>query len=238
MLKGLARRASKVDLLRQVAACILAGDYDRIKEVLGRALDAGLPPNRIIAEGLIAGMDVVGKRFKAGEMFIPEVLASARAMHVGLEMLRPMVAEGERSHCGVLVLGTVKGDIHDIGKNLVAMMMEGAGFEVVDLGVDVPVDRFIGAVKERRPDILGMSALLTTTMGAMSEVIEALKREGLREQVIVLVGGAPVSAEFARQIGADGYAPDAASATELAKELVARRKLGAETGAGVPVTGQ
>lgn len=217
-------RGEEMDLLDRVAECVLKGDFQGIEPLLRQAVDAGMSPNRIISDGLVLGMEMVGKRFKAGDMFIPEVLASARAMHTGLAFLKPLLGQGcQPTACGTVILGTVKGDLHDIGKNLVAMMLEGVGFQIIDLGVDVATDRFLNAVREYKPDILAMSALLTTTMGAMREAIEALKREGLRDEVVVMVGGAPVNAEFASQIGADGYAPDAASAAELAKALVARR---------------
>ncbi|MDK2986131.1 MAG: hypothetical protein PWQ96_1775, partial [Clostridia bacterium] len=185
-----------------------------------KAIDEGVEAIDIINEGLIPGMTVVGTRFKAGEMFVPEVLMSARAMQGGMELVKPLIADTDMPSAGTVVLGTVKGDLHDIGKNLVGMMMESAGFKVINMGVDVSAEKFVEAVKEHKPQVVALSALLTTTMLAMKDVIELLKEEGLRDDVKVLVGGAPVSQDFADEIGADGYAPDAASATDLVKSLL------------------
>ena len=168
-------------------------------------------------------MDVVGREYEEGERYIPEMLISAEAMKAAMEVLRPKLVETGAKPRGKVVIGTVEGDLHDIGKNLVAMMLEGAGFEVIDLGVEVTAKQFVHAVGEHKPDILGMSALITTTMVHMPEVIEALKQTGLRNKVKVMVGGAPITQEYADEIGADGYAPDAASAVELAKRLVGER---------------
>jgi 5-methyltetrahydrofolate--homocysteine methyltransferase len=167
---------------------------------------------------------VVGEKFKNGEYFVPEVLVAARAMKAAMELLRPLLAASDVEPIGTVVIGTVRGDLHDIGKNLVAMMLEGAGFRVVDLGVDVPAEKFIEAAREHNAEIVGMSALLTTTMTYMPEVIKALEAEGIRNRVKVIVGGAPVTQEWADQIGADGYAPDAASAVDKCKELLAQLK--------------
>lgn len=204
----------------QLADLVLKGDQPQVEQVTRQLLEAGEDPLQIINEGLIAGITEVGVRFKQGELFVPEMMRSARAMKAGIEILKPAIAGSDIPSAGKVVMGTVKGDLHDIGKNLVIMMLESSGFNVVDLGIDVSVDKFVAAVKEHRPQIVGMSALLTTTMPVMKQVIDALARENLRDQVKVLVGGAPVSAEFAREIGADGYSPDAASAAELCKQMV------------------
>jgi 5-methyltetrahydrofolate--homocysteine methyltransferase len=178
-----------------------------------------MAPDEILQGGLIAGMDEVGKDFKAGDLFVPEVLIAARAMHAGMDILRPLLAEGEVPTAGRYVIGTVKGDLHDIGKNLVKMMLEGAGFQTVDLGTDVSAEDFIAAVREHQPRLMGMSALLTTTMVQMKAIIEALEEAGLRDSVKVMIGGAPVTSAFAEEIGADAYAPDAATAVDVARSL-------------------
>lgn len=199
---------------------VIAGNETRVKELVTSFIDQGVDLLEIINRGLISGMSVVGTRFKNGEMFVPEVLMSARAMNKGLELVKPLLADEDLPSAGKVVLGTVKGDLHDIGKNLVGMMMESGGLTVVNLGVDVAPEKFVDAVKKHKPNIVAMSALLTTTMLHMKDTIEVLKEEGLRDQVKVIVGGAPVSSDFAGEIGADGYAPDAASATELCKRLI------------------
>ncbi len=170
--------------------------------------------------GLVAGMDAVGKDFKAGDLYVPEVLIAARAMHAGMDVLRPLLADSDVTSAGKFLIGTVKGDLHDIGKSLVKMMVEGAGFETVDLGTDIEPADFVAAVKEHEPDLLGMSALLTTTMVNMTATIEALVEAGVRDSVKIMVGGAPVTKKFAQQIGADAYSPDAASAVDSARELM------------------
>ncbi len=200
---------------------VIAGHGVRVMELTKQALDNGADPVEIINRGLIPGMTVVGARFKAGQMFVPEVLMSARAMNAGMELVKPLLVGQELPSAGKVIIGTVKGDLHDIGKNLVGMMLESAGFSVMNLGVDVSPEKFVQAVKEHKPGVLGMSALLTTTMLSMKDVIEILKEEGLRDRVKVVVGGAPISQDFAEEIGADGFAPDAASATELCKKLLA-----------------
>lgn len=207
--------------LGDLAQSVIAGDVAKSTELTKKALEAGVAPLDIINKGLIAGMEVVGERFKKGDMFVPEVLVAARAMNSGLDLIRPLLAEADIKGLGTVVIGTVKGDLHDIGKNLVAMMMESGGFKVINLGVDVPVEKFVEAVKTHKPQIVGMSALLTTTMLVMRDVISALKESGLRDSVKVMIGGAPVTADYAKEIGADGYAPDAVSATDLAKKFVA-----------------
>jgi 5-methyltetrahydrofolate--homocysteine methyltransferase len=195
------------------------GNADAVRAATEKALAEGLSAQEILNDGLIGGMDEVGRDFKAGDLFIPEVLIAARAMHAGLEVLRPILAESGVSTVGKMVIGTVSGDLHDIGKNLVAMMMEGAGFEIIDLGTDVKPEDFVAAVRNEGAALLGMSALLTTTMPSMQTTIEALVEAGLRDKVKVMVGGAPVTASFAEKIGADAYAPDAASAVDTARSL-------------------
>ena len=206
--------------LKEIAENLIQGKADKVKELVKKAIDEGEDVQRILNEGLLAGMSVVGEKFKKNEFYVPEVLIAARAMKQGMEILKPLLSKEGVKGIGKVVLGTVKGDLHDIGKNLVGMMFEGAGFEVVDLGIDVPEDKFAQAVKENNPDILGMSALLTTTMPAMKDVISCLEKEGIRDKVKVMVGGAPVTQDYADEIGADGYAPDAASAVDKAKELL------------------
>jgi 5-methyltetrahydrofolate--homocysteine methyltransferase len=206
--------------LEQIMERLYAGEDKAVAELTQRALDEGMSAEEVLKGGLLAGMDRVGVDFRAGELFVPEVLIAARAMHAGMDILRPLLAESDVPTSGKVVLGTVQGDLHDIGKNLVGMMLEGGGFEIVDLGTDVPPEKFAEAVRTERPDLVGMSALLTTTMQGMRDTIEALEDTGVREQVRVMIGGAPVTRAFSDEIGADGYAPDAASAVELARSLV------------------
>jgi 5-methyltetrahydrofolate--homocysteine methyltransferase len=208
------------DVLSKIASKLYAGEADQVAELVQSALDQGLAPDQVLQGGLIAGMDQVGKDFKAGDLFVPEVLIAARAMHAGMNVLRPLLVTSGVPSVGKYVIGTVKGDLHDIGKNLVKMMVEGAGFEVIDLGTDVPPDKFVAAVKEHQPTLVGLSALLTTTMVNMKTTVEALQEAGLRGSVKVMVGGAPVTDAFAKQIGADAYAPDAATAVDVARSLV------------------
>lgn len=207
--------------LNELSKAVLDGDLNTAKEVTQKLLDQGVAPSKIVNDGLIVGMNEVGRLFKANEYFVPEVLISARAMKGAMELVRPLLAAGESSSLGVVVIGTVQGDLHDIGKNLVAMMLEGAGFEIIDLQTDVAPAKFVDAVKEHKPSIVAMSALLTTTMTAMKSTIEALKEAGVRDNVKIMVGGAPVTDRFAQEIGADGFAPEAASASDVAKGLVA-----------------
>ncbi len=193
-------------------------------------LERGLTPYEVLTRALVGGMDVVGADFRDGILFVPEVLMAAKSMKAGMEILRPLLAETGAPQIGTMVIGTVKGDIHDIGKNLVAMMMEGAGFKVVNLGINTDAEKFMAAVREHNPDILGMSALLTTTMPYMDVVIKTLKEQGVREKLIVLVGGAPLNAAFAEEVEADAYCRDAAVAVETAKQLVSiRRRQEAQT---------
>lgn len=206
--------------LQQIYDRVIMGDAPGVKALVQQAIGEGVPPSEIISGYLIPAMGEVGARFERQEFYIPEMLIAARAMQTGLTVLKPLLVEGELESAGCVVMGTVKGDLHDIGKNLVSMMLEGAGFEVIDLGVDVGPERFVEAVREEKPDIVGMSALLTTTMPAMRGTIEALIEAGLREKVKMLVGGAPLTQSYADQIGADGYAPDAGAAVRKAKELL------------------
>ncbi|MFC1798815.1 B12-binding domain-containing protein [Thermodesulfobacteriota bacterium] len=205
----------------KISQAVQKGDLAGIADMVQKALDNGNSPQEIIDHGLIAGMDVVGVRFKNDEMYIPEVLVSAKTMHNGVEVLQPFLAAGGAKNSKVVVLGTVKGDLHDIGKNLVGMMFEGAGFEVVDIGVDQSAENFVEAIRRSNAQALAMSALLTTTMPEMGVVISAIKEAGLNKDVKVIIGGAPVTDEFATSIGADGYAPDAGSAVDKLKELIA-----------------
>jgi 5-methyltetrahydrofolate--homocysteine methyltransferase len=209
---------SKLDVVYQA---ILDGDQNSVSEGVQNALDASLAPEVILNEGMIAAMQEVGKLFEEGEYFVPEMLIAARAMQAGLIILRPLLLDAGVEPVGKIVLGTVQGDLHDIGKNLVAMMMEGAGFAVVDLGVDVSPEAFVDAVKEHQPEVVGMSALLTTTMPSMEATIKALEKAGVRNQVKILVGGAPLTQDYADKIGADGYSPDASRAANLAKVFAA-----------------
>ena len=209
------------DLLQKMASNLYQGEEEEVAALVQQALDQGMEPGKILSDGLISGMDQVGVDFKAGDLFVPEVLIAARAMSAGMNVLRPLLAESDTTSAGKYVVGTVKGDLHDIGKNLVKMMLEGAGFETIDLGTDVEPANFVSAIQEHQPDLVGMSALLTTTMVNMKATIEALQEAGLRDSVKIMVGGAPVTAAFAKEIGADAYAPDAATAVDLARELAA-----------------
>jgi 5-methyltetrahydrofolate--homocysteine methyltransferase len=206
--------------LEAIYQAVLDGDAGTATEQVTATLEAGVSASDILNKACIAAMTEVGRLFEEGEKFVPEMLISARAMNASVALLKPYLTDEDVSTVGKAVLGTVKGDLHDIGKNLVRMMMEGTGFEVVDLGTDVPPDKFVSAVQEHDPQLVGMSALLTTTMPAMKDTIEALAEAGLRDRVKVLIGGAPVTQEYSDKIGADGYAPDASSATRKAKELL------------------
>jgi len=206
-------------MLEAIRQAVLAGDIDQAASLTEEAISKGVVASEILNEALTPAMDIVGQEYEEGVRFVPEMLISAEAMKVSLAKLKPLLADAGVEPRGRVVFGTVEGDLHDIGKQLVAMMLEGAGFEVFDMGVDVTADAFLEAVKSRRPNIVAMSALLTTTMAHMSEVIEALEDAGLREETKVIVGGAPVTQEYADKIGADGYSPDAASAVRLAIEL-------------------
>ncbi|MCP3891836.1 MAG: cobalamin-binding protein [Desulfobulbaceae bacterium] len=205
--------------LQLITETLITGDGAKLKELVQNALDEGTPANDILQKALIAGMDIVGEKMESGDMFIPEVLMAAQAMSTSVEILKPLLADGESASAGKVVLGTVKGDLHDIGKNLVLMMMESAGFEVIDLGVDVEPEKFIEAIREHKPNIVGLSALLTTTMSMMQNTIESIEESGLRDSLKIIIGGAPVNQEFADKVKADGYAPDAGSASKIAKAM-------------------
>ena len=210
------------EVLASISTAVIKGESDDCARLTREALDSGLGPQEILDNGLMPGMDHVGVEFKAGNMFVPEVLRSARAMHASMDLLKPLLAETGTSLVGKVMIGTVKGDLHDIGKNLVGMMCEGAGFDVKDLGKDVAPETFVEEAKKFNPDVVGMSALLTTTMRAMEQTIKALEEAGLRDKMKIMIGGAPVTQSFAEQIGADGYAPNAAAATDMAKNFVGR----------------
>lgn len=197
------------------------GKMDDVKRLTQEALEGGVPVEKVLKEGLLSAMDRIGARFKNGEIYIPEVLIAARAMHAGMAVLKPILSKSSAKQAQKVLIGTVKGDLHDIGKNLVVMMLEGGGFEVVDLGIDVPASKFIESIKVYQPQVVGMSALLTTTMIEMKNTIQAIEWAGLRNQVKIIVGGAPVTQKYAHDIGADGYAPDAASAVDLVRRVLA-----------------
>jgi 5-methyltetrahydrofolate--homocysteine methyltransferase len=208
------------EIFESISANLLEGNEEEVPQLVQKALDQGLTPKEILDKGLLTGMDEVGARFERCEMFVPAILMSAKAMQNGLEVLRPHLVSAGAKPLGKIVLGTVKGDIHDIGKNLVGMMCEGAGFEVINLGFDVGPEQFIEAIKTHQPDIVGMSAMLTTTMLAMGFTIKAMQEANLRDKVKVMIGGAPVDSEIAKRIGADGYGYNAPAAVKLAKQLL------------------
>jgi 5-methyltetrahydrofolate--homocysteine methyltransferase len=210
--------------LTKISQNLIDGKAPVVKQLVNDAIAEGVLPQTILNESLIVGMNEVGRRFKANEFYVPEVLLAARAMHGAMAILKPLLVANKVQPRGVVVLGTVKGDLHDIGKNLVGMMLEGSGFQVVDAGVDVAPEKFVAAVKESKPDVIAMSALLTTTMTNMKTTIAALNEAGVRKSVRVMVGGAPLTQRYADEIGADGYAPDAASAAELATALIKKGK--------------
>jgi len=219
-LKGL----SDAELVEQVHDDLYNGLKSEIEDATRIFLERGWGPEQILNQALVEGMRIVGVDFRDGILFVPEVLLAANAMKGGMEILRPLLVETGVEPIGKIVIGTVKGDIHDIGKNLVSMMLEGAGFEVIDLGINNPVEKYLDALEKHRPDILGMSALLTTTMPYMKVVIDTLKQKGIRDDYIVLVGGAPLNEEFGKAVGADAYCRDAAIAVETAKSLIAARR--------------
>lgn len=209
------------DRLQELQDAVISGNQKSTVALTTQLLNSGARPQQILNDGLIAGMSEVGEMFKCGDYFVPEMLIAARAMKSALEVLRPKLVATGVQPVGTIVLGTVRGDLHDIGKNLTGMFLEGAGFRVVDLGVDVTADKFIAAIKENNAELLGMSALLTTTMSYSAEVIKALKAANLRDKVKVIVGGAPITEDWAKQIGADAFAVDAASGADRCKELMA-----------------
>lgn len=202
---------------------ISKGNISLVKETVNQLLEEGVEPMKIINDGLMVAMNDVGTRFTNGDMFVPEVMMSAKALHSGMEVLKPLLAVGDYQSKGTVLIGTVRGDLHDIGKNLVAMMLESSGFTVINMGVDITEEKFIEAIKEHQPDILGMSALLTTTMPAMGSTIKAIENAGLRKNVKIIVGGAPVSERFAKEIGADGYSDNAQEAITLCENLMANQ---------------
>lgn len=204
--------------LKGLAEALIKGDRNKVVELTKQALNEGVAPQKVLNDGLIAGMNVIGRRFKANEVYVPEVLIAARAMHGGMDVLQPKLVAAGVKPIATVVLGTVKGDLHDIGKNLVNMMLTGGGLKVVDIGIDAPADKFVKACQESGAQVCAMSALLTTTMPQMTEVVKALKAAGVTAKTII--GGAPVTQAFADEIGADGYAADAASAVDVAKELI------------------
>ncbi len=204
-----------------MADALIKGQAPKVKELVQAAIQEGAKPADVLTKGLIAGMSVIGERFKKNEIYVPEVLIAARAMHAGMDVLKPLLTESGVQPKGVFAIGTVKGDLHDIGKNLVMMMVEGAGYKVMDLGVDVTPEKFVQAVKDGA-EVIGMSALLTTTMPSMKITIDAVKAAGMREKVRIMVGGAPLTQAYADEIGADGYAADAASAVDVANQLLKR----------------
>ncbi len=209
------------ETLKSLFDAILDGDVEAAKSTVQKALDTQLNPTTILNEAMIAAMHEVGCRFEAGEYFVPEMLISARAMQTGMAILKPYLQQTDVKSRGKVVIGTVKGDLHDIGKNLVALMLEGAGFEVKDLGVDVPIEKFMQAVQEEKPDIVAMSALLTTTMQMMKQTVQAFVEAGLRDKIKIMIGGAPVTEAFANEVGADGFSQDASRAVSVAQSLVA-----------------
>ncbi len=209
-----------MDILEEIAFEVEKANSISVHALTEKALKQNISAGEILKNGLVAGMDVIGKKFKNNEIFIPEVLISAKAMKAGMELIKPLLAKANVESKGKVVIGTVKGDLHDIGKRIVAMLLEGAGFEVTDLGADVSKEKFLEFVEKERADILGMSALLTTTMTYMKEVIEAVENANLKQDVRVIIGGAPITHSYAEEIKADGYAPDAASAVDLVKDLL------------------
>jgi 5-methyltetrahydrofolate--homocysteine methyltransferase len=212
------------EILKQLYDNTLVGNKPAVVELTERGLDAGIGPTTMLFEALIPALEEVGARFERGDFFVPEMLIAGRAMTGALDLLRPLLADTGAETIGTFLMGTVKGDVHDIGKNLVDIMLEGAGFKVVDLGVQVAPETFVDAIREHEPDVVGFSAFLTTTMPMFKANIEAIAKAGLRDGVIIMVGGAPVTQEYADAVGADGYAPDAAQATKRAKELLEQRR--------------
>lgn len=209
-------------ILQDIKDALMKGDRAKVSEFTKSALESGIAVKDILDKGLVAGMEIIGGKFKANEIFIPEVLISAKAMHAGMSLLEPHFVKCGIKPVGKVVIGTVKGDLHDIGKNIVSMMFKGACFEVTDLGIDVPVEKFVEAIRKEPIDVIAMSSLLTTSMNAMRDTVIALANSGLRDKVRIMVGGAPITQDFADSIGADAYAKDAASAVDKAKEILKR----------------
>ena len=212
------------EILQNISENLQKGKAKIVKELVEQALTEGISAGDILQNGLMPGMDVIAVKFKNNEVYVPEVLIAARAMNTGTELLKPYLTDDDAANIGKVIIGTVKGDMHDIGKNLVRMMMEGKGLEVIDLGVDVPAEKYLDAYYEEKPDVIAMSALLTTTMGEIKNIVQAFTDAGIRNDVILMVGGAPLTDDFCKQSGADIYAADAASAAELAKEAILNKK--------------
>ncbi len=208
-------------ILEAIQNCVLDGELDEIKDLVQKAVDEGIDPAAIINDGLIGGMNIVAPLFKSGEMFVPEVMESADTMNEGMQVVKPLITDADMPTKGKVIIGTVNGDLHDIGKNLVVLMMESRGYTVVDLGVDVKEDQFVQAIKEHKPDIVGMSSLLTTTMMKIDDTIKVINDAGVRGDVRIIIGGAPISQEFADDVGADGYSEDASTAVELCDRMMA-----------------
>ena len=207
--------------VEDIQNCVLDGELDEIKDLVQKAVDEGIDPAAIINDGLIGGMNIVAPLFKSGEMFVPEVMESADTMNEGMQVVKPLITDADMPTKGKVIIGTVNGDLHDIGKNLVVLMMESRGYTVIDMGVDVKEEQFVEAIKEHKPDIVGMSSLLTTTMMKIDDTIKMINESGLRDQVKIIIGGAPISQEFADDIGADGYSEDASTAVELCDRMMA-----------------
>lgn len=208
-------------ILEAIQNCVLDGELDEIKDLVQKAVDEGIDPATIINDGLIGGMNIVAPLFKSGEMFVPEVMESGDTMNEGMQVVKPLITDADMPTKGKVIIGTVNGDLHDIGKNLVVLMMESRGYTVVDLGVDVKEDQFVQAIKEHKPDIVGMSSLLTTTMMKIDDTIKVINDAGVRGDVRIIIGGAPISQEFADDVGADGYSEDASTAVELCDRMMA-----------------
>lgn len=210
--------------LGKITESLIKGQVEQLKELTEEAMKSGAPPADILNQGLLPGMENVGQKWKNGEMFMPEVLRCAKAMSGAMDIIRPNLADDDLGNAGTMVIGTVAGDLHDIGKDLAGMMFEGAGYKVINIGIDQPNENFVNAAIEHKPNILGMSALLTTTMPRMGEVINSLKEAGIKDQIAVIIGGAPVTEEYAQEIGADLYAPNAGSAVDIAREYFEKNK--------------
>ena len=209
-----------MDLFQEIADNVEKGDANAVKSLVDKAVADKTAPGDILNNGLVAGMGTIGEKFKNNEVFIPEVLIAARAMKAGLEIIKPLLAEVKTESKGKIAIGTVKGDLHDIGKNIVCIMLEGAGYDVVDIGIDISKEKFLETVEKENVDIIGLSSLLTTTMTYMKEIIDTVNQSGLKDKVKIIIGGAPVTQDYAGQIGADGYAPDAATAVDVVKQLL------------------
>lgn len=209
-----------MSILNEISEFLQKGKANEVKELVQKALDEGMEGKKVLNEGLMAGMGIIGEKFKKNEVYVPEVLIAARAMNAGIEVLKPVMTDEDEEAKGRVVLGTVKGDLHDIGKNLVKIMMEGKGLEVIDLGIDCPAEKFIEAAKEKKAHVIACSALLTTTMTEMENIVKAVEEAGIRDQVKIMIGGAPVTQSYCESIGADIYAPDAASAADAAVQTI------------------